>query len=1019
MRKFALLKIFLALLTFLAAAGLRAQFPAYSADSADRWVDSVFKTLSPDEKIAQLMVIRLSGIDPVTKKAVFFDDQAEEAIRKYNVGGICLFQGDPLTQAAHINHYQQIARTPILFCIDAENGLGMRMDSVAGLPRQMMLGAAGDADLVYRYGRLVGDQCRRIGIQVNYAPVVDINNNPDNPVINDRSFGEDKIQVAEYGVAYMKGLQDQGVMACAKHFPGHGDVSVDSHLDLPVITKDKKQLDSLELYPFKAMFEAGVGSVMIAHLYIPAIDNTPNRATSLSYNNVTKLLRKQLHYQGISFTDALEMKGVAKFYPDGDASVQSLIAGNDMLCLPGDVALSLQKIDSAIKAKKIRWKDIDARVKKVLYAKYVYGLAHWQPVDVVHLTADLNDGVAEMRRQVATDALTLLRNDDPSVFPLRPVDAVSSGKAAAGLRLFKRKTIAYIGMGLTEDNEFSKRMRTDYHANVYFFDYNLDSVKAAAALELLSSRYDAIVIGLHSYARFPAHNFAISRAAAWLLEQLQQKEKTVTFVFGNPYAIRNACDARVLVACYEDDEITQDVAADLLNGRFVAHGHLPVSVCTQWKAGAGLTDSTALLPTVKPAELGMDAARLNKIDAIAQEAIDKKATPGCVVLVARHGKIAYEKAFGYLTYDKTEPVYKETIYDMASCTKICATTMAAMKLYDEGRLDLQKTLGDYLPWVRGSNKDSLKIWDILLHQAGLVPDVVFYKETIDSSKEGYPLPWIFSTKSDSLHGVRVAENLYLRNDWRDTMNLRIVQSKLLQKDKYVYSDNDFIFMGMIVEAITGMTLDQYVRTTYYDPLGMTSAGFKPRERFPLARIAPTADEPFFRRQLIRGDVHDPGAAMFGGVAGHAGLFSDAYDLAILEQMLLNGGTFDGHTFLKQSTIDYFTAYHSDFSRRGLGFDKPEKDNATRKDPYPCLSASPQTFGHTGFTGTCVWVDPKYDLVFIFLSNRVNPVENNPLLSRLSIRGRIQEMVYQSMGIDPHANTKDPVPEKKKHRRKRS
>ncbi len=1013
MRKLILLLCFLA-----GIAGVRAQ---RITDSADKWVDSVFHTLSPDEKIAQLMVIRLSGIDPNTHRTVFFDKEAEEAVRKYNVGGICLFQGDPLTQADHINYYQRVARTPLLFCIDAENGLGMRMDSVIGLPRQMMLGATGDPDLIYRYGRLVGSQCRRMGIQVNYAPVVDINNNPDNPVINDRSFGEDKKIVAEYGVEYMKGLQDEGVMACAKHFPGHGDVSVDSHLDLPVINKDKRQLDSLELYPFRALFAAGVGSVMIAHLYIPAIDNTPNRATSLSYNNVTKLLRKQLHYQGISFTDALEMKGVAKYYPDGDASVQSLIAGNDMLCLPGDVALSLEKIDSAIKAKAIRWKDIDARVKKVLYAKYKYGLAHWQPIGKDHLTTDLNDGVNEMRRLVAADALTLLRNDDPSVFPLHMDDAkpgMGSGKAAAGLHLLRKKRIAYIGMGLTEDNEFSRRMRTDYNANVYFFDYNLDSVKAAAALELLSKRYDAIVIGLHNYARFPARNFAISHPAAWLLEQLQQKEKAVTFVFGNPYAIRNTCDARVLIACYEDDEITQDVAADLLNGRLAPHGHLPVSVCAQWKAGAGITDSGALLPFVKPATLEMNAARLGKIDAICREAIDKKATPGCVVLVARHGKIAYEKAFGYMTYDKTEPVYKETLYDMASCTKICATTMAVMKLNDEGKLDLQKTLGDYLPRERGSDKDSLRVWDIMLHQAGLVADVVFYKETVDSSKEQYPLPAYFTNKPDSIHGVRVAENLYLRNDWRDTMDLRVVQSPLGPR-KYVYSDNDFIYMGEVVEAISGMTLDQYVKTTYYDPLGMVAAGFKPRERFPLGRIAPTADEPIFRHQLIRGDVHDPGAAMFGGVAGHAGLFSDAYDLAILEEMLLSGGTFNGHTFLKPSTIEYFTGYHSDISRRALGFDKPEKDNATRKEPYPCLSASPETFGHTGFTGTCVWVDPKYDLIYIFLSNRVNPIENNPRLSGLSIRGRIQETIYQSMGIDPGANTKAPAPAKKKKKKRHS
>jgi beta-glucosidase-like glycosyl hydrolase/CubicO group peptidase (beta-lactamase class C family) len=986
---------------------------------AGHWVDSVFRTLTPHEKIAQLMVIRLSGIDPATRRAVFYDAQVDSLVRKYDVGGICLFQGDPLTQADHINYYQTVTKTPILFCIDAENGVGMRMDSVVGLPRQMMLGAAGDPDLVYRYGRLVGKQCRRVGIQVNYAPVVDINNNPDNPVINDRSFGEDKLDVAEYGVQYMKGLQDEDVMACAKHFPGHGDVSVDSHLDLPVINKDKKALDSLELYPFRALFKAGVASVMIAHLYIPAIDNTPNQATSLSYNNVTKLLRKQLRFQGISFTDALEMKGVAKYYPDGDAAVQSLIAGNDMLCLPGDVALSILKIDSAIRAKRLKWKDIDARVKKVLYAKYAYGLAHWQPVSKTHLTADLNEGVTDMKRQVATEALTLLRNDDPSVFPLRAVrdsSLVAAENAGMGRPAGRKKPVAYIGMGLAEDNEFSRRMRNDYHAHVYFFDYNLDSAKAAAALQLLSNRYQAIVIGLHNFNRFPARNFNISAPAAWLLQQLEQKEKTATFVFGNPYAIRNSCDAPVLVACYEDDSVTQEVAADLLNGKFTARGHLPVSVCAQWKAGAGITGPARVLPSSAPAALGMDPDQLNKIDDICREGIEKKAFPGCVVLVARDGRIAYEKAFGYTASDNMEPVYKETIYDMASCTKICATTMSVMKLYDEGKLDLQKTLGDYLPWVRGSDKAPLKIWDVLLHQAGLVPDVVFYKEVVDSSKEENPMPDIFTTRADSLHGVRVAENLYLRNDWRDTMDLRVVQSKLGPR-KYVYSDNDFIYMGEVVEAISGMTLDQYVRKTFYDPLGMTSSGFKPRDRFPLGRIAPTAQEPIFRHQLIRGDVHDPGAAMFGGVAGHAGLFSDAYDLALLEQMLVDGGIFNGHRYLKRSTIDYFTAYHSDISRRGLGFDKPEKDNAALvsrgREAYPCLSASPETFGHTGFTGTCVWVDPKYKLVFIFLSNRVNPVESNPLLGRLNIRGRIQETVYQSMGVDAGASTKAPVPEKKK------
>ncbi|HEY4208309.1 MAG TPA: glycoside hydrolase family 3 N-terminal domain-containing protein, partial [Puia sp.] len=913
--------------------------------SADHWVDSIFKTLSPDEKLAQLMVIRMSSIDPVTHGPLFFDSAVDVAVRKYDVGGICLFQGGPIAQATRINNLQAITKTPILFCIDAENGLGMRMDSVMGLPRQMMLGAMTDPSLVFQYGRLVGAQCKRMGIQVNYAPVVDINNNPDNPVINDRSFGEDKEKVAAYGVQYMKGLQDEGVMACAKHFPGHGDVSVDSHLDLPVINKSRPELDTMELVPFKALFKAGVGSVMIAHLYIPSIDNTPNRATSLSKEAVTKLLRKKLHYQGISFTDALEMKGVAKFYPDGDASVQSLIAGNDMLCLPGDIAVSLEKINAAIRDKKLKWKDIDARVKRVLYAKYEYGLADHKPVDTVHLVEDLNEGVKNMRRQVAENALTLLRNEDMNIFPFKapagdsPSVASNSLVAPDGVMkpMAKKKRIAYIGMGLAGDNAFSRRMRMDYDAHVYFFDYSLDSVKAAAALQLLSNRYDAIVIGLHNYARFPAHNFAISRPVTWLLQQLQDKNKTILFAFGNPYALKNDCLARNLVACYEDDEITEGVAADWLGGKFTAKGVLPVTVCENMKSGAGILPPNRLIPRIDPAIVGLDPIRLEKIDTIAKEAIEKMATPGCVVLVAKDGKLAYEKAFGYMSYDKTEPVYTESIYDMASCTKICATTVSVMKLYDEGKLDIQKTLGDYLPWVRGTDKAPLRIIDVMLHQARLNAFIPFYKETIDMAHEGAPRPGFYVTKPDSAHSIRVAENMYMRNDWEDTIYSRILTSKLGPPDKYVYSDNDFIFMGKVVEAISGMSLNDYVKKTFYDPLGMSSTGFKPRERFPLGRIAPTALEPIFRQQQIRGDVHDPGSAMFGGVAGHAGLFSDAYDLAILEQMLLNGGTLNGHSFLKKSTIDYFTAYHSDISRRGIGFDKPEKDNATRREAYPCLS----------------------------------------------------------------------------------
>jgi beta-N-acetylhexosaminidase len=949
--------------------------------TADQWVDSVFKKLTKDQKIAQLMVVRLSAIDPITKKISFYDAQVEEAIRKYNIGGICLFQGGPIKQVNIINRFQNIAAAPLLICIDAETGLGMRMDSVLILPRQMMLGAMQDPQLMYQYGKVVGEQCKRAGIQVNYAPVVDINNNPDNPVINDRSFGEDKYKVASFSIQYMKGMQDVGVMACAKHFPGHGDVAVDSHKDLPVINKTRAQLDSLELYPFREIFKAGVGSVMVAHLYVPAIDNTLNRASSISYKNITELMRKEIGYNGLTFTDALEMKGVAKFFPDGEVSAQSLIAGNDMLCLPGDIPGSIKKIKEAIKKKKLSWDDIDNHVKKVLHAKYQYGLANWKPTDTYHLTEDLNAQSISLKRTVAENALTMLRNDDPSVLPLKD---------------FAGKRVAYVGIGISKENAFSKRMREDYQANVYFFDYKASEVKANSLLELLKDDYDIVITGIHNYARYPASNFGISKAAVTLAQRIQQQFKNTTLVFGNPYAVKNFCNAKNIIACYDDDEITQQTAADLLIGRFAAKGKLPVTVCEYFKYGTGITTSK-LLTEVVPSAVGLNADKLETIDSIVEDGIKKKAFPGGVVLIAKDGKIVFNKSYGHLTYGGFQPVYRETIYDMASVTKIMATTLSVMKLYEEGKIEFQKTIGDYLPWTKGSDKENLKLWGLLLHQAGLKSFIPFYKETIDSLHNNEASGKFYTFKKDSAYSIRVAENLFMRSDWRDTMYNRILQSELGPSYRYVYSDNDFIFLGKIVEAVSGTTLDDYVKTNFYDKLGLTATGYLPRNRYPLVYIAPTEKETGFRNQVLQGDVHDPGAAMFGGVAGHAGLFSNAYDMALLAQLLLNGGVFNGQQFFKQQTIDYFTAYHSEISRRGLGFDKPEKDNLTRKDPYPCLSASAKTFGHTGFTGTCVWMDPAHNLTFIFLSNRVNPDGGaNNKLGQMNIRPKIMETIYEAM-----------------------
>ena len=454
---------------------------------------------------------------------------------------------------------------------------------------------------------------------------------------------------------------------------------------------------------------------------------------------------------------------------------------------------------------------------------------------------------------------------------------------------------------------------------------------------------------------------------------------------------------KILIACYEDDSITQHAAIDILKGKIKARGTLPVTVCENYKYGSGIV-APALMPKASPEETGLDSRKLSAIDSIANAGIAGGAYPGCVVLVAKDGKIVYDKAFGKYNYDSPEPVMLNSIYDMASVTKICATTLAVMKLYDEGKLKLNKTLGDYLPMVRGTDKQNLNIEKVLLHQAGLVAYIPFYKETIDRVTQK-PLPAYYrSEKSDSF-SVRVAQNLYLRNDWVDTMYKRILTSKLGPTDKYIYSDNDFILMAKVVEAISGMPIDEYVDKYFYQPMGLTSTGFKPREKFDTNRIAPTEFEKSFRLQHLHGDVHDPGAAMFGGVAGHAGLFSDAENIGAILQMLLNGGSLNGKSYLKPETIKLFTAYNSSISRRGIGFDKPQKDNYTTTDrhPYPSRYASLLTYGHTGYTGTCIWVDPKYNLVYVFLSNRVNPDGGDNLkLSSMNIRGNIEDAIYKAM-----------------------
>ena len=950
-----------------------------TAPAADLWADSVFATLSEDERIAQLMVIRTSapGKDG---KAIFYDDVVDNLVKKYNVGGVCLFQGTPMEQAALLNRIQKLSRIPIMVTVDAEWGLGMRFAGVKSFPYQLTMGATNDAELVYRVGKAMADQCRRMNIHVNYAPVVDINNNPKNPVIGYRSFGENREKVALYGTRIMLGMQDNGIMACAKHFPGHGDVDVDSHYDLPIINKTTAQLDSLELYPFKAVFKAGIASVMVAHLSIPAIDNTANRATSLSYNNVTKLMREELGYNGLTFTDALEMKGVAKFFPSGEAAVESLIAGNDMLCLPGDVPQTIQTIKKAIIDGKLSWDNVNNKCRRVLISKYEYVNGKTGDINTVNLEKDLNSQVSVLRKAVAEKALTLLQmeagwkplNRDAENVILVQVGGRSEGALATSMRARGAKVflVSFSGGGSAE------------------------AIKAAK-----KNPVERVIVSVQGLGRNPATNFGLGDTVIQTINTLAGMKGSTMVLLGNPYALGalGKADFKSIAVAYEDDAIFQNTAYDWLTGILQAEGTLPVSI-GKWTAGQGMVGH-ASIPRAEPATMGMNPKILAKIEAIAQQGIDSAAYPGCVVTVLRKGAIVYQQSFGYTTYDQTEPAGISTVYDMASVTKTSATTMAVMKLYENGLLDLDAPVSNYLPWLKGSDKADITIKNMLLHQSGLVSFIPFYKEVIEAN--GAPKKKWFASKKTGKFSIPVTEKLFMNRHWQDTMYSRIKTSKLTPiGTKYVYSDNNFILLAQVVKNITGKTIDQYVSEVFYQPLGLATTGFKAYQSFDHRQIAPTEHEKIFRRGLLWGYVHDPGAAMFGNVAGHAGLFSNATDLAGLYQMALNGGKLGSVNLLKKETIVDFTSYHSDISRRGYGFDKPEKGNDTLPSvkQYPAAYVSPSTYGHTGYTGIGVWVDPSYDLVYLFFSNRVHPDGGENLkLSRMNIRSRIQDVIYESMG----------------------
>jgi beta-N-acetylhexosaminidase len=965
------------------------------------WTDSVYSSMSREQRIGQLfMVAAYSGGEKYNQELI------EKLITEQGIGGLIFMQGTPQAQILQTNRYQSLSKIPLLIAMDAEWGLGMRLTGVRDMPRQLMLGAAADSTLVYRMASAIASQCRRMGVHIDFAPVVDVNNNPNNPVINFRSFGENRRRVSDWGIQYLRGLQDNGVIACAKHFPGHGDTETDSHKDLPQITKSLADLEKLELYPFRELIANGIRSIMVAHLQVPALDTQTNVPTTLSYATVTGLLKDKMGYDGLVFTDALNMQGVAKFYAPGEIDLKAFAAGNDVLLFSQDVSSGKAKIREALDRGEISEARLEESVKKILRAKYEAGLQQYKPMDTTGVTEELNRYTASLRLQTAEGAITLL-NDPHNI----------TGR----LRSNSVRRPVYVSIGTEAPTPFGEELKK---AGVERrFDAPTEKKEIRSFVKRMRSS-DAVIVGIHGMSGYPTQQFGLDETEQELVRSLSENHNTLFVLFGNPYAVKYFCDAEGMLVAYDESPESQVTAARILAGQIKAVGRLPVSVCPQYKAGDGIVSLTNPLGEaedpkrfeqqrrepafarmgndrpleccVNPMALGINITELDRLDDFLQSAVRQGAFPGCRVLVAKEGRVFYDKAFGKLTSEGKDIVDINTVYDIASVTKVAATTLAVMKLFDQGRFKLDDPIGEYVPQLRRTDKEYLKIRDILTHQAGLKSWIPFYKETLDSLNR--PRSDIYNQKESPRFPVQVARNLYMRRDWIDTMWKRIAESPLENKGRYVYSDLDFIILQKLVENISMQPLDRFLQQEFYRPLGLQNTGFNPRRKMPGKTVAPTEYDQYFRYQTIQGDVHDMGAAMFGGVSGHAGLFSTPNDLGTIFQMLLNVGVYGGKRYLQASTVDLFTARSSAISRRGLGFDKPEP--SAGKGGTCAEQASLRTFGHQGFTGTCVWADPQHQILFVFLSNRTYPTADNKLINRLDVRERAQSMIYSAMGIAP-------------------
>lgn len=959
------------LFTLLSTFSLFAQTtdPLVSIDyqAQESWVDSTYTSLTLEEKIGQLFMVMA-----FSEQGEKHFDKISKNIVEDNIGGVIFSLGGPHGQTEWLNKFQKKSKVPLLIGMDAEWGVAMRLDSVQAFPWNMTLGAIQNDVLVKDIGHRIGEQAKRLGIHINFAPSVDINTNPKNPIIGNRSFGEDKQNVARKGIAFMQGMHEAGILSSAKHFPGHGDTATDSHLGLPSINFSMERIEEVELYPFKEIINAGVSSVMVAHLDIPAID--AGIPSSLSQKTVQTLLQDSLQFKGLVITDALNMKGASGISPKYGIDVSAFLAGNDILLIPNDVSVAIKKMKRAFKAKKITEQRLAHSVKKILKAKYLVGLNNNKEISSEFLSDNLNTNKDDyLIAKSMQAAITVVQNKN-NVLPLE-----------------KTTTYGYLKLG--DDTGLDFRNSLSKEIKLHRVNESLSNSEIISNLK----DYEKIIIGFHRSNDNPWKASSFSKKEIQLISELVKSHTIILDVFVKPYALSKINTLEGidgLVVSYQNNIPAQIASADILLGDRKATGKLPVSISSSFPVGMGIElNGPTKIGKGTPESVGIDSNLLNRIDDLALIAIDSLMTPGMQILVARHGKVVFNKSYGFHTYEKKKPVTNTDLYDLASLTKVLATLPLVMKEVDQGKLTLETRLGDLNEEWEQSNKADISIQDMLSHYARLTPWIPFYKETLKKGSSKLNKKFYRKRKSKRF-SIPVADHFYGKRDLPELISNQILESELRDSLMYKYSDLPYFFMKDLFENRYNESLEVLARDSFYLPLGLNRTTFNPNKNTPNQTIIPSEIDSYYRNQELKGEVHDMAAAMLGGVGGHAGLFSNASEVAVLMQLFLNKGTYAGKRYFSAETFDQFNQclYCDQGNRRGVGFDKPQLEGSGST----CGCVPKSSFGHSGFTGTYAWADPENELIYIFLSNRTYPTMDNNLLLKHDIRTRIQQYIYDSI-----------------------